>query len=514
MRSVSGPSVLFSDAEDRARADSAAEPAFFHDLNLDQVIAAVIAGREEYDLVSFFHVALHDEDAVRYRLDVFADLERDAVMSGIRAFAGQMRSMRQHLAQAGRLRHRYQKESWLLDATQVYAGAVQRLGEDLLNAAPGSRALRGVQSFLAEYVASKEFKTLRDDVTRCREQLATVRYTLLLENSRVTVGPYREERDYAAEIDETFARFERGVVKEHRVRVRDDPEMDHVEEQIVDRVALLYPQVFSELDAVAQRHAEFVHPAVASFDREMQFYLAYLEFVRTLSDAGLAFCRPEVSASSKAISVSDTFDIALANKLVGENGTVVTNDVLLENDERIFVVTGPNQGGKTTFARTVGQLHYLASLGVPVPGSQARLFLCDRIFTHFEKEEELADLRGKLEDDLVRIHEILERATSDSLVILNEIFTSTTFRDARFLGRKILRRIADLDALCVWVTFIDELASASKTTVSVVSTVSSEDHMVRTFKIVRRAADGLAYAQAIAAKYGVTYDRLKERLDQ
>ncbi|GAB3366154.1 MULTISPECIES: MutS-related protein [Amycolatopsis] len=502
------PSVLFPGGETVGRP---AEPAFFGDLNLGQAVSAVTAGRAEYDLGLFFSAPLHEAPAVEYRHEVFRDLQRDDVREVVEEFAERMRRMRERLALAGKIHYPRQKQRWFLDAVDVYCGAVAALREGLDRVEIRSRGLRSIHEHVAGYLAAQPFHALLADTRDLQEQLARIKYRVHVQGARVKVSRFDDDADYSSEVEKTFAKFKQGAVKDYFVRFSEPPEMNHIEAQVLDCAARLYPGAFRALADYCERHRDYLAAAIGRFDREVQFYLAYLAHIRRLSATGLRFCYPEISATSHDIYAEDAFDLALATKLVPDS-PLVCNDFRLSGAERVLVVTGPNQGGKTTFARMFGQLAHLAALGCPVPAARARLFLPDRVFTHFEREENPITLRGKLDDELVRIRDILRDATSDSVLVLNESFASTTLHDARFIGTDVLRRIIDLGALTVYVTFVDDLASLGEATVSMVGGVVPDDPAERTYRLERRAADGLAYAAAIAEKYGLAYDTLRRRI--
>jgi DNA mismatch repair ATPase MutS len=505
-------SILFERTEDSIKKETLEAPVFFVDLNLDQIIDAITAGRQEYNLKPFFYTSLNDIDAIKYRHEIMRDLENKILFEHIKAFAQKMRTMRQHLALVDKLDYKYHKEGWFLDTVEIYCEAVNCLVHDLTLVDLKSRGFLAFREYMTNYAESGGFTSLLAETKKLKADLSAVKYCLLIKGNCIKVRKYESEIDYSADVEETFEKFKQGAVKDYRVKFSTDAGMNHVEAKILDLVAQLYPDIFLNLDNYCTKNGNYLDETIAVFDREIQFYIAYPEYITIIKRAGLKFCYPEISNTCKEVYDYEGFDLALAYKLITENSSVVCNDFYLKDKEHIFVVSGPNQGGKTTFARTFGQLHYLASIGCPVPGREAQLFLFDRIFTHFEKEENIKNLRGKLQDDMVRIHYILNQATSNSIIIMNEIFTSTTLQDAVFLGKKIMEKIMLLDWLCVYVTFIVELASLSEKTVSMVSTVVPENPALRTYKILRRPADGLSYAISIAEKYRLTYDCLKERI--
>ncbi len=504
-------SILF-DGQSALDAAASEAPEFFTDLNLDQIVNSITAGRDEYNLRPFFYTPLRCVESINYRYEILRDLEDQAISGYVHSFAQEMRTMRSHLAQAEKIYYARQKQSWFLDAVEIYCGATRRLACDLASAHLASRGLLAFRDYLAEYVESDYFNKLVSETQKLKSDLSGITYSLLIEGKRIQVSQYESEPDYGAEVLETFEIFKQGAPKEYHFNFPSGADMNHVEAAILDLVARLYPEVFSSLEEFPKRHCGFLDDTISRFDREVQFYMACLDHLARFRQAGLPVCHPTVTGHSKEIYGGEIFDLALADRLIRENKPVITNDFYLQEPERIIVVSGPNQGGKTTFARTFGQLHYLAAIGCPVPGREARLFLFDRLFTHFEREEDIQNLSSKLEDDLLRIHRILESATSKSVLIMNESFLSTTLNDALFLSKRILERVIELDMLCVSVTFLDELSSFSRTTVSMVSTVDPEDPAMRTFKVIRRPADGLAYAVAIAEKYHLTYSGVKARL--
>lgn len=505
-------SILYERPEDAPPLELVEQPAFFGDLNLDQVVDTITAGRVDHDLKPFYYSPLQSVRGIFYRQRIMQDLEDPTLAAGIQEFTDKMRDMRNHIKQAAKLDQPYQKHSWFLDAVDIYCAAVHGLAIDLKGPRISSPGLKAWHDYIAAYIDSPPFTALISETRELKEKFSRVSYCLQITGNRVNVRSFHSESDYSAQVAKTFAKFERKAVRDYTVQLPSFPGLNHVEEKILDRVARLHPDLFQDLDRFCVRHGSYLDEKIAAFDREIQFYLSYLDYIAVLRRAGLKFCYPQVSDHSKDELNSEGFDLALAYKLCSEGLAVVCNDYFLKGSERILVVSGPNQGGKTTFARSFGQLHYLASLGCPVPGREARLFLFDRLFTHFEKEETITNLHGKLQDDLTRIHQILKESTAKSIIIVNEIFTSTTLVDALYLGKKILERIIRLDALCVCVTFIDELSTLSEKTVSMVSSVAPDNPAQRTFKIQRRPADGLSYALIIAQKYGISYDQLKERI--
>jgi DNA mismatch repair protein MutS len=501
-------SILFKDPRNVEK-QLRTPPDFFVDLGLNNVAKELVKGLDEFNIEPLFYTPLDQTDEIVYRQQVFVDIENPRLMGAIRVFSDRFRMVLAYINN-DRL-YELQRQGLFLKAVNVYCGSLRDLAKALESGGIRSEGLQAFRDYLGNYLNTSEFNDLRTDAENTLSKITSVELCLTIKGGSISVSKCDGAVDYSEEVERVFERFmgsgtigDEGVSKPIYIR-------GHVEEVVLEFAAKLYPDAFRALRDFYVKHKDFLNQTIARFYREIQFYIAYLRYIEPLKKSGLMFCIPRLTSNKGEVNCRDGFDIALASKLVKKNSVVVTNSFHLTGKERIIIVTGPNHGGKTTFAREFAQAHYLAKLGVPVPGSEATLFLCDTIFTHFERGEAVESLRGKLEDELVRIRNILEKSTERSIIIINEMLGSTTVKDATIIGRRILKRIADKDCICVYVTFVDELA-LTEGVVSYVSQVDVNEPEKRTYKVIRQQPNGLAYALALAKKHRVSYQDILERV--
>lgn len=537
----SGPSLLYP-ADATPTATHA--PECLHDVNLDQLFAEVAVGARHHDLMPFMWSPLQNPADIRYRQAVMADLDSADARSAVNRFRSALAEVQSALIPPGKdpdaptgppvpgapnrgsLDRTPEANRMILNAALRYGNAVAGLAADLSALDLHSSGMQAFRDWLVAHTEQGQLPEMMAEARSTSRALRDVHYTLTISGNTISVRPGSDtgqvpaEASYQEELEAFFARFEPDPPNP----IEPAPaRLDPVGIAVRERLGVLHPRAFAALAEFASRYRGSIPaPAILRFDLETSFYLAFLAVADRVRAMGLPMCYPEVDISTDVV-VERGYDLALATRFFGRDVAVVTNSFSVLDPERLVVVTGPNQGGKTTFARTYAQIHWLGALGVLVPAASARVGSFDVLLTHFDRAEQVADLRGKLADDLHRMRSLLAQAGPRSLVVLNEVFASTALMDAIELSRRVLSELSARGCRIVCVTFIDELASFEPTTVSLVAGLADPQEsgspepgreQARSFQLTRRPADGRAHARAIAARHQVTLTDIMERVTQ
>lgn len=190
--------------------------------------------------------------------------------------------------------------------------------------------------------------------------------------------------------------------------------------------------------------------------QELAFYVGCLNLHRRLLDRGAEICYPVADPQPRKLQVSGLRDLVL---LLESDSAVVPND--LEADGRpLVVVTGANQGGKSTFLRSLGTAQLLLQAGMFVPARAFSSSLAGGIFTHYKREEDQALESGKFGEELRRMSDIVDEARPGALVLSNESFSATNEREGSAIGREVVEALLDSGVRVVLVTHLFELASS------------------------------------------------------
>ncbi len=501
-------SILFETAEKEIPGQSC--PDFFVDLNLDQIIDIVLEDIDNKEIASYFYTPLSDIETVKYRQGVMKALENSWIRSRIESFMVSYKNILRALHGSTHSRNPHQKSKWLVDSASMYCSGLRALSAALSEKSipevatliSKSKALSILSSYLEWYLKSPEFIALESDTENILSLFEAIHYQIHFDEGKVILTfEENDEKDIVLSFRDALSTLTESDF-DYKLSFFPGVELTSLERQFVNIMRKRYPDYFLQLSEIANKHEHYQNPLIEKLYHEFTFYLAYLKFTDKYTDGNIRFICPEV-VEEKELRLVGAYDLALASKTENPDKTIVTNDFYLEGKERVFILTGPNQGGKTTFARSFGQIMYLARLGCTVPCTYARLWLCHNIHTHFATEEDLSSHSGRLQEELIRLGGILEDTDDKTLLIFNELFATTTTYDAVRLGGRVLERIQEVDAICLYVSHITDLCEMHRQSVSLVAEVKSRDNPERTYKIVRKKADGEAYAASLAKRFGL-----------
>ncbi|MFD1429324.1 MutS-related protein [Lacticaseibacillus mingshuiensis] len=485
--------------------------AMLTDLHLDQVFHA-IQQLTAQPLDEFLLRPLTTADEITYRQAVFADLADSQVHAALTAFS---KNYEPHQAYVGRVTRVYEDEvKWytLLIRLKRNQAALHDLATQLAASHCQSAALLGLQGYLTDYFAQPGIQKLESALVAIQQALGALRYRLVIDDLHVTVEETTGFTDGLHEsIGGVFAPMLADQANDDDFSAIEPPETElgvsNLQAMILRALRQVFPEAFAKLLAFYRQYLNAQDEVLDTVAAEVPFYLAVQAFEKHLGAAyDLPFCLPTAAGPGATEQVQASFDLALAAQ---RGHGIVTNDYRLAADEQFLIISGPNQGGKTTYARMVGENYYLYRLGIPIPGRDAALGLKTQLFTHFERAESAAKLTGLLAADVDRIYEIVNASDAGSFVIMNELFSSTTAADAEKMGREVLTLLAARGAKGIYVTFLDSLATLPNV-VPMMSQVASGS-TARTYKVVRTQPDGQAYALSLLAQYGLrSADILKE----
>jgi len=228
---------------------------------------------------------------------------------------------------------------------------------------------------------------------------------------------------------------------------------------------------------------------------ELAFYIGCLNLHEHLARLGEPTCLPDATEpGAPRLSVRSLYDITLA---LQSDAAVVGNDADADG-KSLVIVTGANQGGKSTFLRSLGLAQLMMQSGMFVPAEAFTADVRDRLFTHYKREEDARMESGKLDEELARMSDIADALTANSMLLCNESFSATNEREGSEIARQVISALTEAGVKVVFVThlfdFADRVHSEARGDVLFLRAPRGDDGQ-RTFKLVEEAPLPTSYGE-------------------
>lgn len=290
-------------------------------------------------------------------------------------------------------------------------------------------------------------------------------------------------------------------VSEPRVKT---PESRRLSPDIVNSMGKLNIPLMKELKAFKTEFSSYYDPSITFYRKETEFYLTMLDFLDRIKEVGIPLTYPTIS-EGRSVNVIEAYDVSLLAK---NETDIIPNDISFTEEEPFYILTGANGGGKTTYLRTVGIALILFLLGCPLPCASASISDISSVFTHFPRDERF-DGSGRFVEENNRVQAILREMDDNSVVLLNETYSTTNEENAVFMTEKLANELYSKRIFGLYITHQHGLSESEIPYLNVLIDVNDENR--RTFKIAKQKSVGGSYARDILIRCGLTVEALEAR---
>lgn len=472
-----------------------------------------------------------DAKTILYRQEVFADLLGEP---GLVKLIEELLPMLENIDELYRMRensHQTEGQIYSIKLIEIYITFIQTIFskttelQDYIKA----KSLRNFTKIVRDIAISEEFQNLIENTKKLSKEINEVK--------SITVG---------LNLDPTFSAYEFGILSLNNESIVSSGFMERLTKKGDDKPfsAICPLKVTSKLlTKEEKRFADMAigstlnrlmkgtiqdwEPAIKAFFRqntklflplikEFKYLLFGASVLKELQDRKLPLCMPVIKPKShKSFRVKSLYHPIIAL----QKYNMTYSDIEFDENGRIYIITGPNSGGKTVFTSSIGICQIFAQLGFLVPGKTAEISPVDRIFVHFANQSASAD-KGRLEEECVKMHAIFGQLSAYSLVLMDETFSSTSSFEGAHIAFDVLSGLAVYGCKAVFSTHMHELGSmigeinARKEALSKVDTltVGIDRNGNRTYEVIRTVPDGKSYAKSISEQYGLTYETILQQL--
>ena len=500
------------------------------DVGLAEVVDALSLGRKYRGYVRGVLAGLAtDARVIGWRQSVLADfMENPALVEQIEALLPRLANLAEENVLLGK-----QRRSLLMETTdrlselELYVDLLADLHMILDGVTLQSEALQALRQNLAAVLETSTYTDLKQKLPALREPLQNIGsitvgisldYELKPTSAVLLSINHRSEGRPRSLLARLFSEEEddynelRGISKPHRFPR--DTDLRRYNELFQDVNALMHETARPVADAL-KRYTRTNSATLVALEPELAFFAGAARLMQQLQSSGVDICQPEpLPAEARTTHISGLVNL----RLVLADADAVPSDVQFGADERVAVLTGPNSGGKTTYLRSVGLAQVMFQAGLFVPAVHAEISPVSSILTHFPRLE--TRQQGRLAEEAERLRKLFSRMDGNSLVLLNETFSSTAFGEALYLAQDMLSGLCALGVRAIFATHLIELVEHFAEIEAAVDCdgclyslaagieMTDDGTPQPTYRITRQPPLGRSYAREIARRYGISLQQI------